>query len=109
SRGEAPALLVHALASGPALWAQKGYLARALTAEGDGFHDDDVVPLSSFVDGQGEGDGIAVAIETDTRGTIHPCVYVRQRGKLEERPLDPDQQNRFDVPSYLQDIEKLLP
>ncbi len=39
-----------------------------------------IVPLAQFVDEEGEP-GVAIAVETDDSGDIHPAVYVRAAGK----------------------------
>lgn len=77
----------------PELWHQKSYLAHALSREPDGtIRDEGIVSLAEYVDAAGP-DGAAITIETDDRGSIHPAVYVRRRGRvdadavLDESPL----------------------
>jgi len=68
----------------PELWNQQSYLARALIADPDeGILDEGIVPLAHFVDSPGP-DGVAIAVETDAEGDIHPAVYVRRGGSSEE-------------------------
>jgi thioredoxin reductase len=68
----------------PELWNQQSYLARALVADpSKGILDDGIVPLAHFVDSAGP-DGVAIAVETDAEGDIHPAVYVRRDGSSEE-------------------------
>ena len=75
-------LLVSA-STAPELWHQKSYLARALSRDPDGLvHDDGIVSLAEFVDAAGP-DGVAITVETDDRGDIHPAVYVRRRGRVD--------------------------
>jgi hypothetical protein len=75
-------LLISA-STAPELWHQKSYLARALSRGSDGLvHDEGIVSLAEFVDAAGP-DGVAVTVETDDRGDIHPAVYVRRRGRVD--------------------------
>jgi hypothetical protein len=68
----------------PELWNQQSYLARALTATpGKGIVDEGIVPLAHFVDSAGP-DGVAITVETDGEGDIHPAVYLRRGGDTEE-------------------------
>jgi hypothetical protein len=65
----------------PELWNQKSYLSRSFSLEPEaGILDDGVVPLAHFVDTEGPA-AVAIAVETDDTGDIHPAVYVRERGK----------------------------
>ena len=74
----------------PELWNQQGYLAHQVTATEDGLVvDDGIVPLQHFVDAPGP-DAVAVAVETDDTGDIHPAVYVRNNGRVVEHVLDGD-------------------
>jgi thioredoxin reductase len=71
----------------PELWNQQSYLARILTFHPDGaITDDGILPLAHFVDSLGP-DGIAMAVETDADGDIHPAVYIRRGGRVEEHTL----------------------
>lgn len=85
--------LLTAASMGPELWHQKSYLAHALSRDADGtIRDEGVVSLAEYVDSDGP-DGAAITVETDDRGSIHPAVYVRRRGRvdadavLDESPL----------------------
>jgi hypothetical protein len=74
-------LLLSEATGAPELWNQKSYLARAFSLDaGEGILDSGVVPLAQFVDEEGAA-GVAIAVETDDTGDIHPAVYVRQAGK----------------------------
>jgi thioredoxin reductase len=76
-------LLLREATSAPELWNQKSYLARALAHEPDGtIRDEGIVSLAEFVDVDGP-DAVAVTVETDDRGDIHPCAYVRRRGRVD--------------------------
>jgi thioredoxin reductase len=77
----------------PELWNQKSYLARAVSLDGGtGMVDLGIVPLADFVDTAGPA-GVAITVETDDTGNIHPAVYVRAAGKpavetlLQSHPL----------------------
>ncbi len=87
--------LLGELAHAPELWTQKGYLARAVSADPThGFRDDGIVPLSDFVDREG-GDACAVAVEYDADGTVTPVVYLRRQGRLTEQLLPPHPLHAF--------------
>ena len=65
----------------PELWNQKSYLARAFSLDGgEGILDQGIVPLAQFVDEEGPA-AVAITVETDDTGDIHPAVYVRAAGK----------------------------
>ena len=65
----------------PELWNQKSYLARAFSLDpAHGILDQGIVPLAQFVDEEGDA-GIAIAVETNDLGDIHPAVYVRAQRK----------------------------
>ncbi len=74
-------LLLTEATTSPELWNQKSYLARAFSLDSaQGILDHGIVPLAQFVDEEGPA-GVAIAVETDDSGDIHPAVYVRQAGK----------------------------
>jgi hypothetical protein len=58
----------------------------------EGVRDAGIVPLADFVDTEGAA-GVAIAVETDDSGDIHPAVYVRRTNRpavetlLESNPL----------------------
>ncbi len=65
----------------PELWNQKSYLARAVSLDPDeGMRDEGFVPLAHFVDEAGPV-AVAITVETDDKGDIHPAVYVREADK----------------------------
>lgn len=81
---------------GPELWAQKGYLARAVALGGEvPARDLGIVPLAHFVDEAGP-DAAAVAVEMDEDGRIFPGVYLRRSGRVEAHDLPGDALHRFD-------------
>jgi thioredoxin reductase len=110
SRPEVPpeqvvGLLLDEATQAPELWNQKSYLCRALTLDqATGVRDAGIVPLADFVDSEGQA-AVAIAVETDDTGDIHPAVYVRPAGRpaietlLESHPLHdfrtPDNQARL--------------
>jgi hypothetical protein len=74
-------LLLSEATHAPELWNQKSYLARAFSLEpAQGILDQGIVPLAQFVDEEGDA-GVAIAVDTDEMGDIHPAVYVRQTGR----------------------------
>jgi thioredoxin reductase len=90
-------LLTEAARSG-ALWNQKGYLASLVTFDDDGgATDEGIVPLSHYVDSSGP-DAVAVAIESDP--DIHPTVFVRRRGRVDEHALDGHRLNEYRTPDH---------
>ena len=105
---EVPALLAEELGRSSDLWGQKAYLARVVDLDaGDRAFDRGVQPLWHFVD-ESEGDAIAVTIETDRSGVTFPCAYVRRRGRLTERLLDPHPLNDFAGEAYQDALAALL-
>jgi thioredoxin reductase len=75
--------LLTSVSSAPELWHQKSYLARALSRDPDGaIRDEGIVSLAEYVDAAGP-DGAAITVETDDKGSIHPAVYVRRRGRVD--------------------------
>ena len=95
--------IVGELATGPALWHQRAYLARVISLDASiGPRDEGIVPLAAFVDAvgdDGDGDALAITLEADGSGAIYPVLYLRQAGKIEERVIDADALLRFDTPA----------
>ena len=107
-RDEAIEFLLDELARAPELWIQKGYLARAISADpGDGIRDEGIVPLAHFVDASGPP-AAAVAVEVDAGGRIVPVVYVRQDGRVDEHLLDPHPLHAFDDAERRAELEARL-
>jgi thioredoxin reductase len=98
------AYLLREAASAPELWAQKSYLARAVSLE-DGTSD--IVPLAHFLDVDGP-DAIAVAVEADPQGQVYPAVYLRRRGEISEHLLPADNLHDFRGPEYERQLAALL-
>ena len=99
-------LLLAELTRGPELAMQKGYLARVLTVDEGGVHDDGVQPLEVFVDGT--HDGVAATLEFDESEQIRPALYVRSRGRLREIVLAGHPLRRFDAPEYGAELREAL-
>ena len=78
----------------PELWNQQSYLARTIELDGQGVVDAGIRPLAAFVD-EGGPNAVALAVETDGDGDIHPAVYVRRAGKVDEHLLQSDPQHDF--------------
>jgi thioredoxin reductase len=95
--------LLEELTIAPELWAQKSYLARAVTFEGES----DIVPLAHFLDASGP-DAVAVAVEMDATGEAYPAVYVRRGGEISERLLPPDLLNDFRGPEHERELRAAL-
>ena len=88
----------------PELAMQKGYLARVLRADpSGGFRDEGILPLETFVDG--DFDGLAATLEFDADERIHPVVYVRAGGALNELVLPPHPLRRYSGPEYAEALE----
>jgi hypothetical protein len=74
-------LLLTEATEAPELWNQKSYLARAFSLDPrEGIRDEGIVPLAHFVDEEGPA-AVAITVETDDSGDIHPAVYVREQGR----------------------------
>ena len=99
--------LLHELSSAPDLWVQKGYLCRVVTAEGDAFVDEGVLPLAHFLD-SGGSDAVAASVEVDESGRIIPTVYVRRGGELTEYALPSHPTHEYAAEPYRRELEALL-
>lgn len=92
----------------PELWNQQSYLARELVFDRDrGIVDEGIVPLAHFVDETGP-DAVAVAIETDADGDIHPAVYVRRDGRVDEHTLPSSPLLKFDGQEHQRQLAGVL-
>ena len=101
-------LLLEEASHAPELWNQRSYLARQVTREADGsLLDGGIVPLQHFVDESGP-DALAVAVETDDTGEIHPALYVRRRGRTDEHVLPGDPLLDFRGPEHRADVTSLV-
>jgi thioredoxin reductase len=88
----------------PELWNQQSYLARVVSFDRDaGIVDEGIQPLQHVVDTPGK-DAVAVAVETDGSGDIHPAAYVRREGGVEERLLPGGPLLRFDTEEHAAEL-----
>ena len=93
----------------PELWHQKSYLAHAISRDPDGrLRDEGIVSLAAYVDEAGP-DGVAITVETDDRGSIHPAVYVRRRGRVDaDAALDEAPLTEYRTPEHRRQLQVLL-
>jgi thioredoxin reductase len=92
----------------PELWNQQSYLARILTFDPEkGITDEGILPLAHFVDTTGP-DGIAMAVETDAEGDIHPAVYIRRGGRVEEHTLSSSPMLDHETAEHAAQLSSLL-
>jgi thioredoxin reductase len=102
-----PFLLAEA-AHAPELWNQQSYLTRVLTFDpGEGIRNEGVLPLAHFVDSTGP-DAVAVAVETDDKGDIHPAVYCRRSGKVDEHTLVSNPLMDFETAEHRAQLDALV-
>jgi thioredoxin reductase len=97
----------------PELWNQQSYLCRVLAVDegAAGLVDRGFHPLAAFVDGMEDGapgDAVAVTVETDTTGDIHPAVYVRRDGNVSDHVLDGDPLHDFTTANHRRQLASLL-
>jgi thioredoxin reductase len=93
----------------PELWNQKSYLARAVSIDPDrGVRDAGIVPLAEFVDSAGDA-AVAITVETDDTGDIHPAVYLRRSGRpAGETLLEPNPLHDFRTSANRAHLSRLL-
>ena len=93
---------------GPELWNQQSYLARVLHFDGAaGITDEGIGPLQHFVDAGGS-DGVAITVETDGTGDIHPALYIRKNGTTEERLLPSNALHEFATSEHHAELTSAL-
>ncbi|MGH3023857.1 MAG: NAD(P)-binding domain-containing protein [Gaiellaceae bacterium] len=97
-----PYLLAEA-ASAPELWAQKSYLARVVSDDGETA----ILPLAAWLDNPG-GRATAVAVEMNAAGDVYPAVYVSDGTGVRELLLPPHQLNDFRGPEYERELRAAL-
>jgi thioredoxin reductase len=91
----------------PELWNQKAYLARVLELKDGNPIDEGVVPLQHFVDSPGP-EAVAMTVEMDAAGDIHPVAYVRRMRDVTEHALPPSQLGDYRDESYRSELSSLL-
>jgi thioredoxin reductase len=94
-------------ARGPELWNQRSYLARVVSLGNGVMVDRGIVPLAYFVDEAGE-DAVGIAVEADRTGDIHPAVYLRRSGRVEEHLLPSEPLLQFESMDHQRQLESLL-
>jgi thioredoxin reductase len=99
---QAASFLASELNCAPELWAQKGYLTRALYPDGS----TDIVPLAHFLDNCARG-SVAVTIEMNAEGIIYPVAYSRQREEIDERALPPHHLHDYAREDYVRELQSL--
>jgi thioredoxin reductase len=93
---------------GPELWHQPSYLARVLSLDpGRGVRDEGILPVAHFVDAGGP-DAVAITVETDPTGDVHPAVYVRRAGKVEEHLMDGDPLHNFETDGHRSRLASII-
>jgi hypothetical protein len=111
AREVAPADLAgHLLAEatrGPELWNQRSYLASVAERRPGGLYDAGIQPLAHFVDAAGP-DAVAVAVETDATGDIHPAIYIRTGGRVSEHVLPSHPLHDFETMEHRRRLEELV-
>jgi len=86
--------LLEELTVAPELWNQRSYLARVVSVDDGGWHDEGIWPLADFIDSPGP-DGVAVTLEPNPDASIYPAAYLRVAGAVDEHLLDPDDLNEY--------------
>lgn len=100
--------LLSEIAEAPELWNQQSYLCRVVAVDPEGgVVDEGIAPLSAFVDATGP-DAVAVTIETDDRGDMHPAAYVRRHGDVDEHLLPSDQLLDFRTDEHRAQLASLV-
>jgi thioredoxin reductase len=87
----------------PELWAQKAYLARAVSGEGE----TQLLPLVDWLDHPRDR-SVAITVEMNEKGEIYPTVYVDCTGAVEEHRLPPHHLNDFEGQEYRRRLESFL-
>jgi thioredoxin reductase len=87
----------------PELWAQKSYLARAVSKDGE----TRIVPLADWLDNAGVR-SVAIAVEMNARGEIYPTAYISRKGDIEEHLLPPHDLHDFEAEDYRRELESVL-
>jgi hypothetical protein len=107
-RDRVVAHLLDEVTSSPELRNQQSYLASVVVFDpSKGPVSGGIVPLAYFVDESGP-DSVAVVVETDDTGDIHPAAYVRRSGRTEERTLPSNTLLDFRTPEHAAELTGLL-
>jgi len=109
ARDEVQSYLLREATTAPELWNQQSYLARVVEVDpAAGVVDGGIQPLEAFVDARDGADAVAVAVETDASGDVHPAVYVRRGGRVDEHLLPSDPQHDFTGGEHRAQLESVL-
>jgi thioredoxin reductase len=103
ARERLAAYLLDEATHAPELWAQKAYLARVVSANGE----TDILPLAHFLDHADEGSA-AITIEMNAEGEVYPAVYAARAGSVDERLLPPHHLNDYRGAEYERELSGLL-
>ncbi len=107
-RGRVVPYLLDEVTRAPELWNQQSYLARVLNIDrARGITDAGIVPLQHFVDSWGS-DAVAITVETDGTGDIHPALYMRRNASTEERMLASNPLNDFSTSEHHAELTSAL-
>lgn len=100
--------LLRKASNAPDLWNQQSYLARVLEFSPDqGIVALGALPLAHFVDADGP-ESVAITIETDSQGEIHPALYIRRNGEVSEHILLPDPLHNYESAEHRAQLGGLL-
>lgn len=100
--------LLQAASHSPELWNQRSYLAHVVVLDPDrGATVRGIYPLAQFVDFGGP-DAVAITVETDSSGDIHPAVYVRSGGDVAEHLLPSAAFHNFETPEHRKQLAAVL-
>jgi hypothetical protein len=56
----------------------------------------------------GGPDAVAITVETDPTGDVHPAVYVRRAGKVEEHLMDGDPLHNFETDGHRSRLASII-
>jgi thioredoxin reductase len=108
---EVPKLTDHLLevaTHAPELWNQRSYLAHVVELDPKrGALARGITPLALFVDSAGP-DSVAIAVESDASGDIHPAVYVRAGGMAGEHLLPSAPFHNFETAEHRSQLTAVL-
>jgi thioredoxin reductase len=75
---------------GADLFHQRSYLARVFRPNQNGWVDDGIQPLKPLLDDEGDDEALAATLEADDMGRLGAALYLRRKGAITERFLEPD-------------------
>jgi thioredoxin reductase len=100
--------LLEAATHAPELWNQRSYLAHVVELDPErGPKVLGIRPLADFVDLAGP-DSVAITVETDSAGDIHPAVYVRAGGKVDEHLLQSAPFHDYETADHRKQVVSVL-